>query len=336
MDGLFDRRDLIALRRRIYLVLVVAGLLGMVGWVMGDAERMLAAESLPAAARGGGAQPLTSGKSMDGFGAWSPDGRRIAFMRDSRIWLMSADGTGARALTRDESMWDAVPAWRPDGKAIAFARVSMEGDGAFVMTLDPSTGKAEILVKETAPVGHVAWDAAGTTLYYTTPQRLMRVNIKTGKAQQVHEVPEDWDMQAGGLAVMPDGKAVIFGAGPRVGRSVQYDLQKLDVTQPGQERERITTGGGIMPVLDRTGKQLAYRSPREASGIYVMDLLRHTTRQVLADEGRALYFHPAFSPDGRRLLLSRLLVGTTGGGPDGSRFTSHLYVHTLTGSGGNQ
>jgi TolB protein len=30
---------------------------------------------------------------------WSPDGRRIAFARAGRIWVMNADGSGARALT---------------------------------------------------------------------------------------------------------------------------------------------------------------------------------------------------------------------------------------------
>ncbi|HWI66697.1 MAG TPA: hypothetical protein VNT75_33200 [Symbiobacteriaceae bacterium] len=336
MDGLYHLRDWIALRRRVYLVLMILGLAGIVGWMMSDAERILADRTLPALApTGNGLTALTDGKAMDGFGAYSPDGRQIAFMRDGHIWLMSTEGKNARQLTRAAQMWDAVPAWRPDGKQIAFARVSMEGDGALVVAVDPESGKEKVLTRETEPVGHVAWDPAGKLLYYTTPQRLMRLEAESGKGIVMHTVPEDWDLQAGGLVITPDGKKAIFGAGPRLGRNVQYNLQQITLAKPTQERERLTTGGGIMPVMDKAGKLLAYRSPRENSGIYVMDLARHSTRQVVADEGRALYFHPAFSPDGKRLLISRLLVGTTGGGPDGSRFTSHLYVHTLTPSGGN-
>lgn len=333
MSGLFSWRDLVALRRKVYLLLVVAGLIGMTGWVMTDAERMLGAAALPAAATVAAVQPLTTGSAMDGFGTWSADGRQIAFMRDGQLWLMNADGKGVRRLTNSENMWDAVPAWQPGGRELAFARVSMDGDGAFVMAIDPATGRERVLTTETEAVGHVAWDQSGKALFYTTPRRLMRLNLQNGKAQQIFSVADDWDMQAGGLAVTPDGGTVIFGAGPRVGRGYQYDLLEIRMSNLKAEPKRLTRGGGIMPALDRTGKLLAYRSPRQASGIYIMDRAADKTRQVVPDEGRALFFHPSFSPDGKRLLISRLLVGSTGGGPDGSRFTSHLYVHTLTPSG---
>jgi Tol biopolymer transport system component len=338
LEGLLHPRDRVNLTRKLYLLLVTAGLAAMIGWVMQDAEQTLAAEALPAAAKPVTIQPLTTGKAMDGFGAWSPDGRRIAFMRDGRIWLMNADASQPRALTATADVWDAVPVWRPDGKEIDFARIgggSGETQGQLV-GVDPDTGKERTVLQETQPISHVTWDPQGRTLYYATTQRLMRFDPAAGKATLVYAVPENWELQAGGLAVTPGGKQLIFGAGPRVGRGVQYDLWTLDLTRKQAERERLTTGGGIMPALDAAGRRLAYRNPRGDSGIYVMDLVRHQTTRVVPDEGRALYFHPAFSPDGKQLLISRLLLGSSGGGPDGTRLTSHLYLHTLAGSGGNK
>jgi dipeptidyl aminopeptidase/acylaminoacyl peptidase len=53
--------------------------------------------------------------------AVSPDGRRIAFGRMSEIWIMSADGTGARQVTDGRSVaWD--PAFTPDGRGLVFLR----------------------------------------------------------------------------------------------------------------------------------------------------------------------------------------------------------------------
>ena len=58
--------------------------------------------------------------------AWSPDGRRIAFVsrRDGRahIYVMRANGTGPRRLTRSAPD-DSSPTWSSDGSRIAFSRV---------------------------------------------------------------------------------------------------------------------------------------------------------------------------------------------------------------------
>jgi WD40-like Beta Propeller Repeat len=61
--------------------------------------------------------------------AWSPDGSKIAFVRfregGAGIWVMNADGTGARRITDggpDIDGTDLGPAWSPDGSRIAFAR----------------------------------------------------------------------------------------------------------------------------------------------------------------------------------------------------------------------
>ena len=55
--------------------------------------------------------------------AWSPDGRKLAFVSDrdgnSEVYVMNADGSGQRNLTRNPA-YDADPAWSPDGRKLAF------------------------------------------------------------------------------------------------------------------------------------------------------------------------------------------------------------------------
>lgn len=53
--------------------------------------------------------------------AWSPDGRRLAFERAGRIYVVNRDGTGLRRLT-DRPTDARQPAWSPDGSQIAFTR----------------------------------------------------------------------------------------------------------------------------------------------------------------------------------------------------------------------
>jgi TolB protein len=61
----------------------------------------------------------------DGFPAFSPDGRRIAFTSnrtdDNEIWLMRADGKGQRRLAGLPGRDDTGPTWSGDGQRIAFS-----------------------------------------------------------------------------------------------------------------------------------------------------------------------------------------------------------------------
>jgi hypothetical protein len=73
---------------------------------------------------------LTTGPADDRNPAWSPDGTKIAFMRDGDIWVMNADGSGLVQLTTDP-VYEDDPAWSPDGTKIAFMR---SGDIWFIKT----------------------------------------------------------------------------------------------------------------------------------------------------------------------------------------------------------
>ena len=67
-------------------------------------------------ADGTGAKALTSGPATEYSPTWSPDGRQIAFQRgtgdDADVWLISADGSGARNLTASNPGFDGWPRWR--------------------------------------------------------------------------------------------------------------------------------------------------------------------------------------------------------------------------------
>ena len=95
---------------------------------------------------------LSDGEADELAPAWSPDGNRIAFSRMrsgsadfyvSDLWLMDADGGGARQLTR--AVGRAMsPAWSPDGSMIAcYGTAGQEpswGDPDALMWLVPVDG----------------------------------------------------------------------------------------------------------------------------------------------------------------------------------------------------
>jgi Tol biopolymer transport system component len=72
-------------------------------------------------ADGGHQRQLTHTAARDYPGAWSPDGRQLAFGSQSTgsfdVWIMQADGSGQRRLTHGPDGESPV-AWLPDGRIV--------------------------------------------------------------------------------------------------------------------------------------------------------------------------------------------------------------------------
>lgn len=65
---------------------------------------------------------LTNEDAQNLFAAWSPDGTRIAYMKDYVFWMMNADGSEQRQFTEGEAR---NMAWSPDGKQIAYESLQL-------------------------------------------------------------------------------------------------------------------------------------------------------------------------------------------------------------------
>jgi WD40 repeat protein len=66
----------------------------------------------------------------DELPAWSPDGSRLAFVRDNRIFVADRDGGNAVQLTPDTLAEETLPRWSPDGRTLLFLRGFPTDEGA--------------------------------------------------------------------------------------------------------------------------------------------------------------------------------------------------------------
>lgn len=68
---------------------------------------------------GGEATRLTSGPAYDVQPRFSPDGKRIAFTSDrdglDNLWVMDADGSNPRQITKERERQVFDPVWTPEG-----------------------------------------------------------------------------------------------------------------------------------------------------------------------------------------------------------------------------
>lgn len=98
----------------------------------------------------------------DATPSFSPDGARIAFTAyrsgGAAIWVMNADGSGARQLTTLGAYGDYFPTWSPDGRSIAFQRIDFVSSAIGIV---PAEGGAARLLPLPGRAYSPAWAPDG-------------------------------------------------------------------------------------------------------------------------------------------------------------------------------
>jgi Tol biopolymer transport system component len=215
------------------------------------------------------------GRDGDGL-AWSPDGRRIAFMSDRdgnfEIYVVNADGSQERRLTR-EPEFDRDPVWSPNGQEIAFVRSIRDRHGAL--------RREEIHVMNGDGTGQRALGRGRRPAWSPDGQKIAFRSERTGKAE-LYVV----NLNGSGLVRLtrsrgadgdpvwsPDGKKIYFVRG-RHGKSDVYAMSADGSRQRNLSRNPSPPHDGedTSPAVSPNGRSILFVSQRDGTQqIYVMN-----------------------------------------------------------------
>ena len=212
---------------------------------------------------------------------WSPNGTHIAFshpamMPDGRIgsqiWIMNADGSGARQVTHSPT-FKGGPSWSPDGKRLAFIHVrnpgspdnpqpqigimNADGTGERVLTTEDRTNvrrepDGRVVVLETAHDANApAWSPVGVRIAFwsgieTRYGQVWTIRADGTDARQLTEDPTHRNSDDPSWS--PDGKQILFSTG-RSGRN------ELWVMNADGSNERKVSDIDAMPFPGRASWQ---------------------------------------------------------------------------------
>ena len=173
--------------------------------------------------------------------AWSPDGRKLAVVKQERdlstaIYVVGLDGSGLRRLLppflrRSGPHWDAVsetePAWSPDGRQIAF----QTGDG-HIVTADIALGKRRTI----AATGYEpAWSPDGRSIAFESGSALWLANAD-GSGEKRLLASEGRDP-----SWAPDSRTLVFEVRHFYGREWRRP-QSLSVVDAAGTLSKLTYG----------------------------------------------------------------------------------------------
>ena len=205
--------------------------------------------------------------------AVSPRRLRIAFDRHhggSRdIWVMYADGSGARRLTV-ESTSDGRPAWSPTGGEVAFTR-NLNGNWEIHRIRADGSGVARVTRSRHADYAP-AWSSRGKIAFVRRAGGNDDIHVinpnRTGLRRLTYNAASDTSP-----AWSPDGKRLAF---VRAGQIYVINSNRTGL-------KRLTRNGGSDPSWSPDGKRIAFsRGPRRSREIYVMNADGRRVRRIVA------------------------------------------------------
>ena len=241
------------------------------------------------ASDGSNQRRVTVDPAADFLPAWSPDGKKIAFVsnrtdrnnRIKQIWVIDADGKNPIRLT--DGLGDSNPDWSPDGTKIVYdAHLDPEehigDDGITVMDADGNNKR--LLTEEGA---HPSWSPDG--------KRIVFISGRNGKVNHIYVMDADgrnW------IQLTHDFVHKRFPSWSPDERSIAYVTnQGIWVMDSDGENQRLLTkkNGDNHPSWSPDSESIAFHSygrdrglgGANRAGIYIVNVTNGAVDALLRD-----------------------------------------------------
>jgi tricorn protease len=200
---------------------------------------------------------LTNTPQAEEHALFSPDGKRVSFLRAGKLWTMNPDGSDPKVVVNDGQVLDYD--WSPDSRWFVYSR--LDGSFASELYIVPATGPtpadpARNVTRYATFNTEVSWSGDGKKIAFLGARRgdanLHVLNLQkpaaagfTDKPATTPVVTIDWDdihlraqtvvpVTATAAAISPDGSRVAF-----------RDARESDLwvaSTSGGQMTRLTTG----------------------------------------------------------------------------------------------
>lgn len=228
----------------------------------------------------------------------SPDGSRLAFLRNDRVWVANADGSEASPISGDERACCHLD-WSPDGRDIAYEVSPRSAPRLRILAVSPDGRASRVLVDDGAqPV----WSPAGGRLMFMggAPELWLSVRQADGTVQRILRGMQNRP------AWSPDGRQLLVsGTDHETGREGTWVVEA-----DGSGRRRIDAAGDYARqalTWSPDGAYITWGVGRPGPGEVPRTWIARPDGSGVREIG-ATFVSPVWVPPGHKLLV-----------PDGGR-----------------
>jgi Tol biopolymer transport system component/DNA-binding winged helix-turn-helix (wHTH) protein len=250
---------------------------------------------------------------------WSPDGRQIAFLRDSgdqfSIRLLSALGGPERELYvgRHSEVSRSYPqhaglSCSPDGKWLAFSEAdpATQEDSIKLLSLQDSAVRAVTSHPTGFQDRYPIFSPSGNSVAFVRssgPFFIDELYLTSLDGSDSRRLTSDRHRIFGPPTFTPDGREIVFSSN----RAGLVSLWRISVVGGNPQPVSKAGPGAQNPSISQHGEYLAYELNDDEQNIWQLKLQSETQPEgparVLIPSGRSYNLLPQFSPDGGKIAF---------------------------------
>lgn len=238
-----------------------------------------------------GDRQVTSTAAFDSEPDWSPDRRRIAFVRQERgarsssLWIVRRDGGGLLRLTDGDEVV-AMPAFRGDGRMIAYAASPLAGGSFDVWTVDLAGGTPRRVATGAAEQVAPAFNRQGKVTFRTLePGDPFPEKTSDADTAQVgpRELLPDLDQRAPFRLTLSGTRLGFASATDNVGEGpIWVRGSRASESEPMLAQQLVRLSDGTVRVYDDAGR-LRYTPESTHTHWHLLDFQRYELRTLDGD-----------------------------------------------------